>query len=262
MPTITGKTANALSRASLAALSGDLFSASKPGLTPALMKAMEVLAGGGSKGDATKSALAVFAHSPAGKAAGAKALKALGPILDALVKRPLLASHWGQLTKFAAKPGAFKPLTELLVKALGKPCGTALGSFTRQVVRAATGKGFEAGIKVATKQAPRVLSVLGKFGKLIPGLGLVGSLVSAVRVFANPNSTGLQKFAALLDVTAGVVGVIPGIGTAVQVGLSVAATGAGFAADALAPAQPKPVVLEPKDGDFLPQSPGAADIWR
>lgn len=255
---IPPKAVNALSTAALQKTGLDLFEAGKPGLTPALLKAMESMAAGGTKADATKAALSAFAQSPAGKAAGAQALKALGPILDEVVKRPELAKHWGQLVTFAAKPGAFKPVTQALTKVLGKEAGTVLGTFTRQVVRATTRKGFGEGIKVATKAAPRVLGILGKLGKLVPGLGLAASLVSAVKVFANPNSTPAQKAAALLDVTAGVVGVIPGAGTAVQVGLGAASTAATFAADAAA--TKKPVELKPQ-GAFVPTPQGGGNLW-
>ena len=252
---------NALGRSSLTGVALDLFSASKPGLTPSIIEAMKVMATGGSKADATKAALSLFAQSPAGKAAGAQALKALGPILNEVVKHPALAGQWAKLGTFAAKPGAFKPLTNLLVKSLGKEAGVALGTFSKQVVRAATGKGFEQAIKVATKGAPKVLGILGKLGKMVPFVGLAASLISSVKVFANPNATAAQKAAALLDLCAGVAGVIPGVGTAVQVGLSVAATGAGFAADAMAGKAPaKQLDLHPK-GSHVATPSKTNNLW-
>lgn len=252
-----GQLANLGHAGSLAALGGDLFSASKPGLTPALLQAIQVMAGGGSPIDAASSALSFFATTPAGKAAGSKALKALGPILNEVVKRPLLAGQWGKLTAFVAKPSTFKPVTDLLVKSLGKEAGTALSSFTRNVLHTATSKGFEQAIKAATKGAPKVLAIIGKLGKLVPFVGLAASLISSLKTFANPEATAGQKAAALLDLASGVVGVIPGVGTGAQLVLGVVSTAASFAADAAAARNPVDLSSQRNW-----QSSSGGDVWE
>ena len=118
-----------LGSAAVASVATDLFASTQPGLTPAVVKVMNVLAKGGSNVHASQAGLAEFGKSAAGKSGGARALKAVAPILSQVVKHPLVAQQWNKLVQFAAKPGAFKPLTQVLVKTVGRDVGTVLGTY-------------------------------------------------------------------------------------------------------------------------------------
>jgi 6-phosphogluconate dehydrogenase (decarboxylating) len=61
----------------------------------------------------------------------------------------------------------------------------------------------------------------------------VTSLVGAVKTLSDPNKTGLQKFAAVLDVAGGAAGLIPGLGTGVQAAISGVTTAVSAGADLL-----------------------------
>lgn len=209
----------------------DLFK--NPAFQPTMMHALGMLAGGAPPSQVIANGALMFAQSEHGKVLGAKAMNAMTPMLDTLVKQPFLATHWGALTKVAAEPGK---ISGLVTKALGSTFGTkgtaAAATFVEKLLGTATTKGFGEAIKFGSKAAPGLLKILGKFAKFLPGVGLATSLFMALKTFADPSKTGAQKMAALLDIGAGVVGLIPGLGTGAQIAIAAGSTAVGLAADA------------------------------
>ena len=122
---------------------------------------------------------------------------------------------------------------------LGEEGAKLVGRFSEKILKTATTKGFGDAIKVASKGAPALLKALGKFAKFLPGVGLATSLIAAIKTFADPSKTSAQKMAALLDVAAGAVGLIPGLGTGAQLAIGAASTGVGLLADAHAGWKPR-----------------------
>lgn len=153
-----------------------------------------------------------------------------------LAKNPTLAAQWAGLGAAAAKPGHISGLvTNALGSTLGQKGGPQVGKFTERLLNIATTKGSGEAVKYGSKMAPTVLKSLGKFTKLVPGVGLAWSSVSALKTFADPSKTGPQKTAAVMDVGASCCGLIPGVGTAAQVAAHAGTTAVSMAADAAAP---------------------------
>jgi hypothetical protein len=196
-----------------------------------------------------------FLQSDIGKRIGSKTESLtphLGGIADELVKR-LPAGTWDKVTAAAAQKGTIsglvtKNVLPTLETILGnadnaKGAATKLGRFAEGILGTATTSGFGKALEFGAEEAPKLagfLDKIGLFGKLakgvgkfLPGIGLVTSLVGAVKTLSDPNKTGLQKFAAVLDVAGGAAGLIPGLGTGVQAAISGVTTAVSAGADLL-----------------------------
>lgn len=206
--------------------------------------------------DAARNFAKAFAKTDAGKKLGSDAAQNIALYLDEIVKRPEIASKWGSLAKFSSDPENFAKLSQSLTKVLGSEVGKQTGDFAHKLLSTVTTRGFGEAFTLIGKEGSKVAGALSKFGKFLPGVGLVISLLQAGKVFSNRRSTGAQRFAAVLNVVGGVAGLVPGIGTGAQVGIAAGTTAITLAADAeakldsFAGASPKsPVKLEDDLGD-------------
>jgi hypothetical protein len=227
----------------------ELGIAASPGLEPALELAANVLLGGGTKKQALKQGMAAFAKTDAGKRTATKAAQYLAPALEEFVKRPGVAKQWGKIAEAAATKGVISgAISKATSVAFGPEGAKHVGSFVEKLLKISTQKGgFEKGIEFAMRASPKLVGMLGKLGKLVPGLGLAASLVGAIKVFTSkPPPTAAQKAAAVLDIAAGAAGLIPGLGTAAQVGISATSMAATSVADASAAQKALPAAKEPK----------------
>jgi hypothetical protein len=210
---------------------------SAPGVDEGITAARAaLLVGKATKKDLAFAGIKAFAKSEAGKATGAKVNSLLGPLLDRAVKHQAINGNWGKLVEVANQGQLANHFVALAGKlGLSEQAARGLGTFAQGFVRTAGGKGgFESALRYATKASPTLVKILGRAGSLVPGVGLAASLVGAIRTFSDPKQTGAQKAAAVLNVIAGAAGVVPVIGTGVQVALGGAALAGGVAADAAA----------------------------
>lgn len=190
----------------------------------------------------------------------------LAESFNAFVQHPQVAQHWTKAVGWAANPEnlaqissktgtAFTRLAEFLTAhgqselaaAFTPEAATALGGFAEKVFGTLTGKGMQEAVTVAGKEAPLIAETAGKVapalaksmptilkfgGELLPVIGIVVGVVDVFKTFtAKPPSTDGQKTASVVGLAAGVVSVIPGVGTGAGVAINAGAAAIRVGAD-------------------------------